>query len=140
MKVANLFNCKKNSACFIWSLELPWYYWCQSGWIYPWKQLSFEMLGFSSKFDWDTYIISFAKGTFKRIGALFCCMKFLSSEVALFINTSTIRPCMEYCCHVWAGVHNCYWKEYTGLLILHLLLLLNRWLIINVDGRILFYG
>ena len=35
-------------------------------------------------------------------------MKFLSSEVALYLYKSTIRPCMEYCCHVWAGAPSCY--------------------------------
>ena len=35
-------------------------------------------------------------------------MKFLSPEVALYLYKSTIRPCMEYCCHVWAGVPSCY--------------------------------
>ena len=35
-------------------------------------------------------------------------MKFLSPEVALYLHKSTIRPCMEYCCHVWAGVPSCY--------------------------------
>ena len=35
-------------------------------------------------------------------------MKFLSPEVALYLFKSTIRPCMEYCCHVWAGAPSCY--------------------------------
>ena len=35
-------------------------------------------------------------------------MKFLSPEVALYIYKSTIHPCMEYCCHVWAGAPSCY--------------------------------
>ena len=35
-------------------------------------------------------------------------MKFLSSEVALYLYKSTIRPCMEYCCHIWAGAPSCY--------------------------------
>ena len=36
-------------------------------------------------------------------------MKFLlSPEVALYLCKSTIRPWMEYCCHVWAGVPTCY--------------------------------
>ena len=35
-------------------------------------------------------------------------MKFLSPEVALYLCKSTIRPCMEYCCHVWAGAPSCY--------------------------------
>ena len=44
----------------------------------------------------------------KRIGALIRSMKFLSPEVALYLYKSTIRPCMEYCCHVWAGTPSCY--------------------------------
>ena len=35
-------------------------------------------------------------------------MKFLSSEVALYLYKSLIRPCMEYCCRIWAGVASCY--------------------------------
>ena len=30
-------------------------------------------------------------------------VKFISPEVALYVYKFTIRPCMEYCCHVWAG-------------------------------------
>ena len=72
------------------------------------EKSSFKMLGltFSSKLDWDSYIISIAKTTSKKIGALIRSMKFLSSEVALY--KSTTRPCMEYCCHVWAGAPSCY--------------------------------
>ena len=35
-------------------------------------------------------------------------MKFLSPEVALYLYKSTIHPCMEYCCHIWAGAPSCY--------------------------------
>ena len=35
-------------------------------------------------------------------------MKFFSLEVALYLYKSTIRPCMEYCCHLRAGVGSCY--------------------------------
>ena len=35
-------------------------------------------------------------------------MKFLSPEVALYLYKSTICPCMEYCCHIWAGAPSCY--------------------------------
>ena len=35
-------------------------------------------------------------------------MKFLSPKVALYLYKSTIRSCMEYCCHVWAGAPSCY--------------------------------
>ena len=33
---------------------------------------------------------------------------FLSLQVALYLCKSTIRPCIEYCCHVWAGAPRCY--------------------------------
>ena len=35
-------------------------------------------------------------------------MKFLSPEVSLYLYESTIWPCMEYCCHIWAGAPSCY--------------------------------
>ena len=71
---------------------------------------SFKMLGltFSSKLDWGSYIVSIAKTASKKIGALIRSMKFLSPEVALYLYKSTIRSCMEYCCHVWAGAPSCY--------------------------------
>ena len=55
-----------------------------------------------------TGIISIAKTTSKKIGALIHFIKFLSLEVALYLYKSSIQPCMEYCCHVWAGALNCY--------------------------------
>ena len=70
----------------------------------------FKMLGltFSAKLDWGSYIVSITKTASKKIGALIRSMKFLSPEVALYLYKSTIRPCMEYCCHVWAGAPSCY--------------------------------
>ena len=74
------------------------------------KKHFFKMLGLtlSSKLDWGSYIVSIAKTVSKKIGALTCSMKFLSPEIALYLYKSTIRPCMEYCCHVWAGAPSCY--------------------------------
>ena len=63
-------------------------------------------LAFSSKLDWDSYIMSIAKTASQKIGALICSMKFLSSEVAP--QKSNIWPCIKYCCHVWAGAPNCH--------------------------------
>ena len=63
---------------------------------------------FSSKLDWGSYIISIAKTVSKKLGALIRSIKFLSPEVALYLYKSTIHPCMEYCCHVWAGAPSCY--------------------------------
>ena len=76
------------------------------------EKTSFKMLGltFYSKLDWGSYIVSIAKTAFKNIGALIRSMKFLSPEVVLYLYKSTMRPCMEYCCHVWAGAPSCYLK------------------------------
>ena len=74
------------------------------------EKTSFKMMGltFSSKLDWASYIVSIAKTASKKIGALIRSMKFRSPEVALYFYKSTIQPCMEYCCHVWAGAPSCY--------------------------------
>ena len=71
----------------------------------PFKMLR---LTFSFKLNWGSCIASIAKTVSKRIGALIRSMKFLSPEVVLYLYKSTIRPCMEYCCHVRAGAPICY--------------------------------
>ena len=67
-----------------------------------------------------------AKTASEKIGTMICFMKFLSPEVAQYLCKSTIyiRPCMEYCCHIWAGAPSCYLemldsykKGYIGLLV-----------------------
>ena len=56
----------------------------------------------------------------------------------LSIYKSTIQPCMEYCCHVWAGAPSCYLELLDKLqkqicrTVLHLLPLLNLWLIVKM--------
>ena len=74
------------------------------------ERSSFKLLGltFSSKLDWGSYIISIAKTAPKKTRTLFCSTKFLSLEVALYLYELTIRPCIEYCCHVWGGAPSCY--------------------------------
>ena len=71
---------------------------------------SFKMLRltFSSKLDYGSHTVSIAKTASKKIGALIHSIKFLSPKVALYLYKSTIQPCMEYCCHVWAGAPSCY--------------------------------
>ena len=108
---------------------------------------SFKMLGltFSSKLDWVSYITSIAKTASKKFRALVCSVKFLSPEVALYLYKSTMQPCMEYCCHVWAGAPSCYLelldklqKWICRMLVLHLLSVLNPWLIIEVKPAYVF--
>ena len=73
-------------------------------------------LTFYSKLDWGSYIIYIAKTASKKNGALIRPTKFLSPEVALYLCKSTMRPCIEYCCHVWAGARSCYLELLDKLL------------------------
>ena len=95
------------------------------------EKSSFKMLGltFCSKLDSGSYIISIAKTTSKKVGALLCSMKFLSPEVALYLYKSTIEPSRNtvFMCglvllvptwNCWISCKN----RYAGLLFLHLLL------------------
>ena len=104
-----------------------------NGFVLEEKSL-FKMLGFSfsSKLGCGSYIVSIAKIASKKIGALIYSMTFFSPGVALYLYKSTIRACMEYCCHVQAGAPICnlefqitYSNGFVGQLILHLLPLLN---------------
>ena len=74
------------------------------------EKSSLKMLGlaFFSKLDWGSYILYIVKTASKKVGVLIRSMNFLSPEVALYLYKSAIRPCMEYCCHVWAGARSCY--------------------------------
>ena len=74
------------------------------------EKSSFKIMGltFSSKLDWGSFIISIAKTASKKIGALICSMKFLSTEVAMYLYKSTIQSCIENCCHVWADAPSNY--------------------------------
>ena len=103
------------------------------------EKTSFKMLGltFSSKLDWGYYIVSIAKTAPKKIGALIRSMKFLSPEVALCLYKSTIRPChaVMFGLVLLVATWNCwtsYRNGYVGLLVLHLLLLLSPWLIVEM--------
>ena len=96
------------------------------------------MLGltFSSKLDWGSYIISIAKTASKKIGALIRSMNFLSPAVALHpINLRYVQVWNTVVMSglvVLAATWDCwisYKNGYAGLLVLHLMPLLNLWLI-----------
>ena len=56
---------------------------------------------------WGSYIISNPTTASKKFGKFYS-MKFLSLEVALYLDKSTILSCMENCYHVGAGAPSCY--------------------------------
>ena len=83
------------------------------------------MLGltFSSKLDWGSYIISTGKTAPNKIGVLIRSMKFLSPEVALHLYHLPMYGIqlshLSWCPYLLLGI--------AGLLVLHLLHLLNPW-------------
>ena len=66
---------------------------------------SFRLLGlpFCSSLGWSQYIENIAKAASKKIGSLHRAKNFLTPESILYLYKSTIRPCLEYCCHIWSG-------------------------------------
>ena len=70
------------------------------------EKSSFKMMGltFSSKLDWGSCIISIAKTTTKKIGALIHSMKFLSAEVAHVTMHEILLSCLGWCSYVVLGI------------------------------------
>ena len=70
-------------------------------------------------------------------------MKFLSSEVGLYLYKPIIQICMGYRCHVWASAPKCYLdmldkdklqlNAYVGLLFLPLIFHLKPWFIVKMQ-------
>ena len=110
-------------------------------WVCTCKKVYFKMLGlsFSSKLDWGSYIASIAKTVSKKIGALIRSMKFLSPEV-VFISINLrnglawdtvfmsrrVLLVATWICYI------SYRNGYLGLLVQHLLPLLNPWVIVEM--------
>ena len=96
-------------------------------------------LSFCSKLDWGFYIVSDAKTASKKIAALIRSTKFLSPEVSLYLNESTIKPWwntfvmswLEFLTATWIFWINCR-DWYTRLLVLTLLFFLNPRLIVEM--------
>lgn len=57
----------------------------------------------SSDLSWKSYIQNVSKKAAQRIGSLYRASRYLSPESVLYLYKATIRPLMEYCCHIWAG-------------------------------------
>ena len=66
------------------------------------------MLGltFSFKLDWDSYIMSIAKLPSRKLEPWFTLWSFFLLRL-ICIPINITQPCIEYCCHVWAGAPSC---------------------------------
>ena len=74
------------------------------------EKSSLKLLGLTltSDLSWNSYISSIGKSGARKVGSLYRSMKYLTPEAALYLYKSTIRPCMECCCHLWAGAPACH--------------------------------
>ena len=77
---------------------------CMSGNPLP-ESSSVKLLGLTltSDLSWGQYIQSIAKIAARKVGSLYRARSYLSQAAILHIYKSLVRPCMEYCCHLWAG-------------------------------------
>ncbi|XP_063824573.1 uncharacterized protein LOC135074202 [Ostrinia nubilalis] len=57
----------------------------------------------SSKLNFGEYIESIAKTAAKKLGILSRARQYFSNKQRLQLYKAQIRPCMEYCCHLWDG-------------------------------------
>ena len=71
---------------------------------------TFHLLGLtiSSNLSWKPHIQQIAKSASAKLGILFRCRPFFTSEQLLRIYKGLIRPCLEYCSHVWGGSSSTY--------------------------------
>ena len=85
-------------------------YWCENVWVCSWGKSSFKMLGLTFFLNWiGAVTLSLLLKLPPRKLELFR-EKICSPEVALYLYKSTIRSCIEYCYHVWAGALYCFLK------------------------------
>ena len=69
------------------------------------EQEAISLLGLTVRSDlsWKPYLQSICKQASQRVGCLYRASRFLHPETILYLYKSTVRPIMEYCCHLWAG-------------------------------------
>ena len=67
-------------------------------------------LQISSSLSWRDHIVQITKSASKKLGVNFRCKQYFNSEQIFILYTGFIRPCLEYCSHIWGS------SPYTSLL------------------------
>ena len=76
----------------------------------PLNSINILRLQISSSLSWRDHIIQIAKSASKKLGVLFRCKQYFNSAQLFKLFTGFIRPCLEYCFHIWGS------SPYTSLL------------------------
>ena len=71
---------------------------------------AFHLLGLTISYNlsWKPHIQQIAKSASAKLGILYRCRPFFTCEQLLRIYKGLIRPCLEYCSHVWGGSSSTY--------------------------------
>ena len=64
----------------------------------------------SSSLSWRDHIVQIAMSASKKLGILFQCKQYSNSAQLFKLHAGFIRPCLEYCSHIWGS------SPYTSLL------------------------
>ena len=78
--------------------------------IPPLNSVNILGLQISSSLSWRDHIVQIAKSASKKLGVLFRCKLYFNSAQLFKLYTGFIRPCLEYCSHIWGS------SPYTSLL------------------------
>ena len=80
--------------------------------IPPLNSINILGLQISSSMSWRDHIVQIAKLASKILGVLFRCKQYFNSAqlFKLYTCPGFIRPCLEYCSHIWGS------SPYTSLL------------------------
>ena len=78
--------------------------------IQPLNSINILDIQISSSLSWRDHIVQTAKSASKKLGVLFLCKQYFNSAQLLKLYTGFIRPCLEYCSHIWGS------SPYTSLL------------------------
>ena len=78
--------------------------------IPPLDSVNILGLQISSSLSWRDHIVQIAKSASKKLGVLFRCKQYFNSAQLFKLYTGFIRPCLEYCSHIWGS------SPYTSLL------------------------
>ena len=80
----------------------------KNSFIRPTTAFHLLRLTISSNLSWKPHIQHIVKSASVKLGILFRCRPFFTCEQLLRIYKGLIRPCLEYCSHVWGGSSSTY--------------------------------
>ena len=71
--------------------------------VSPVNNINILGININNKLSWKHHITTVAKAASRRLGVLFRLRKFFSSSQLYQLYKGLIRPCVEYCSHIWGG-------------------------------------